>query len=146
MKFVPEHGPSHRPGSGTAAALAQYTRIFANPLSWEDVHWIRTKTHLPIAVKGIQQPDDSRLAIDNGADMIYCTKHGGRQANSGISTLQLLPGVVKAAGSTPVMFDSGCATPPTWLSRWCWARRLSGSADPTHTPCPTEVRRVCPTS
>jgi hypothetical protein len=49
----------------------------------------------------------ARLAIDNGANIIYCTNHGGRQANSGISTLQLLPAVVKAAGSTPVMFDSG---------------------------------------
>ena len=43
--------------------------------------------------------------------MLYCTNHGGRQANSGISTLQLLPGVVKAAGSTPVMFDSGVRNP-----------------------------------
>ncbi|HTQ22288.1 alpha-hydroxy-acid oxidizing protein, partial [Mycobacterium sp.] len=46
-------------------------------------------------------------AIDNGADVLYCTNHGGRQANSGIPTLQLLPGVVAAAGSTPVMFDGG---------------------------------------
>ena len=30
-----------------------------------------------------------------------------REANSAVSTLQLLPGIVKAAGSTPVMFDSG---------------------------------------
>jgi lactate 2-monooxygenase len=58
-------------------------------------------------VKGIQHPDDARLAIDNGADVLYVTNHGGRQANSGIPTLQLLPGVVEAAGSTPVMFDGG---------------------------------------
>jgi lactate 2-monooxygenase len=90
-----------------AAALRHYAKIFANPLSWEDLRWIRSQTQLPIAVKGIQQPDDARLAIDNGADVLYCTNHGGHQANSGISTLQLLPGVVKAAGSTPVMFDSG---------------------------------------
>jgi lactate 2-monooxygenase len=95
------------PEEDQAAALAHYIKIFANPLSWEDLRWIRSQTQLPIAVKGIQQPDDARLAIDNGANIIYCTNHGGRQANSGISTLQLLPAVVKAAGSTPVMFDSG---------------------------------------
>jgi lactate 2-monooxygenase len=33
-------------------------------------------------VKGIQQPDDARLAIDSGADVLFCTNHGGRQANS----------------------------------------------------------------
>ena len=95
------------PEEDQPAALAHYTKIFANPLTWEDLRWIRTQTKLPLAVKGIQHPDDARLAIDNGADVLYCTNHGGRQANSAVSTLQLLPGVVKAAGSTPVMFDSG---------------------------------------
>src|SRR5271167_1571920 len=95
------------PREDQAAALAHYTKIFANPLSWEDLRWIRTQTQLPIAVKGIQHADDARLAIDNGADVLYCTNHGGRQANSAVSTLRLLPGVVKAAGSAPVMFDSG---------------------------------------
>ncbi len=95
------------PHEDQRAALAHYLKIFAHPLSWEDLRWIRTQTKLPIAVKGIQHPDDARLAIDNGADVLYCTNHVGRQANSGIPTLQLLPGVVEAAGSTPVMFDSG---------------------------------------
>jgi len=95
------------PAEDQAAALAYHAKIAAHPLSWEDLRWIRSQTTLPIAVKGIQHPDDARLAIDNGADVLYCTNHGGRQANSGISSLQLLPGVVKAAGSVPVMFDSG---------------------------------------
>jgi lactate 2-monooxygenase len=95
------------PHEDQAAALRHYAKIFAHPLSWEDLRWIRSQTNLPIAVKGIQHADDARIAIDNGADVLYCTNHGGRQANSGISTLQLLPGVVAAAGSNPVMFDSG---------------------------------------
>jgi isopentenyl diphosphate isomerase/L-lactate dehydrogenase-like FMN-dependent dehydrogenase len=95
------------PHEDQAAALRYYATIFAVPLSWDDLRWIRSNTKLPIAVKGIQHPDDARLAIDNGADVLYVTNHGGRQANSGISTLQLLPGVVQAAGSTPVMFDGG---------------------------------------
>jgi lactate 2-monooxygenase len=95
------------PHEDQPAALRHYAKIFAHPLSWEDLRWIRSQTTLPIAVKGIQHADDARLAIDNGADVLYCTNHGGRQANSGISTLQLLPDVVAAAGSTPVMFDSG---------------------------------------
>jgi lactate 2-monooxygenase len=99
------------PHEDQAAALQHYLKIFVHSLSWEDLRWIRTQTKLPIAVKGIQHPDDARLAIDHGADVIYCTNHGGRQANSAISALQLLPAVVKAAGSTPVMFDSGVRNP-----------------------------------
>ena len=37
--------------------------------------------------------------------MLYAL--GGRQANSNFPTLELLSSVVAAAGSTPVMFDSG---------------------------------------
>jgi len=95
------------PHEDLPAALAHFAKISTHPQTWEDLRWIRSQTTLPIAVKGIQHADDARMAIDNGADVLYCTNHGGRQANSGISTLQLLPGVVKAAGSTPVMFDSG---------------------------------------
>jgi lactate 2-monooxygenase len=95
------------PHEDQAAALAHFATTYIHPLTWEDLRWIRSQTTLPIAVKGIQHPDDARMAIDNGADVLYCTNHGGRQANSGISALQLLPGVVKAAGSTPVIFDSG---------------------------------------
>jgi lactate 2-monooxygenase len=40
-------------------------------------------------VKGIQHPDDARMAIDNGADVPHCTNHGGRQANSNVSTIEL---------------------------------------------------------
>jgi lactate 2-monooxygenase len=95
------------PHEDPTATLRYYASIFAAPLSWDDLRWIRSNTKLPITVKGIQHPDDARLAIDNGADVLYVTNHGGRQANSGIPTLQLLPGVVEAAGSTPVMFDGG---------------------------------------
>jgi lactate 2-monooxygenase len=95
------------PHEDHAAALQHYGKIFQYPLSWADLRWIRSQTSLPVAVKGIQHPDDARMAIDNGADVLYCTNHGGRQANSGISTLELLPGILAAAGSTPVMFDGG---------------------------------------
>ena len=64
-------------------------------------------TRLPIVLKGICHPDDARKAIDHGVDAIYCSNHGGRQANGGIAAIDMLPGVVEAAGDTPVLFDSG---------------------------------------
>ena len=95
------------PHEDQPAALQHYGKIFQHPVTWPDLQWIRAQTNLPVAVKGIQHSDDARRAIDNGADVLYCTNHGGRQANSGISTLELLPGILAAAGSTPVMFDGG---------------------------------------
>jgi hypothetical protein len=40
-------------------------------------------------------------------DGIYCSNHGGRQANGGIPAIDCLPGVVEAAEGLPVLFDSG---------------------------------------
>ena len=86
-KTSPNTSRSH-PTKIRPRRCSYYGTIFAVPLSWEDLRWIRSQTNLPIAVKGIQHPDDARMAIDNGADVLYGTNHGGRQANSGIPTLR----------------------------------------------------------
>ena len=46
-------------------------------------------------------------AIDGGVDGIYCSTHGGRQADGGLPALDCLPGIVAAARGVPVLFDSG---------------------------------------
>ncbi|MFJ1256714.1 alpha-hydroxy-acid oxidizing protein [Cupriavidus sp. CuC1] len=38
---------------------------------------------------------------------MLCSSHGGRHANGGIATIDLLPALVAACGDTPVWFDSG---------------------------------------
>src|SRR5262249_2981325 len=50
---------------------------------------------------------DARRAIAGGADGIYCSNHGGRQANGGLPALDCLADIVDAAAETPVLFDSG---------------------------------------
>ena len=52
-------------------------------------------------------PDDVRRAKDGGVDGIYCSNHGGRQADGGLPALDCLPAVVDAADGLPVLFDSG---------------------------------------
>jgi lactate 2-monooxygenase len=98
---------SKAPEDNPQAATMQWARIFGNPLTWEDLPWLRSLTKLPLILKGICHPDDARRAIDGGVDGIYCSNHGGRQANGGIAAIDMLPGVVEAAGKTPVLFDSG---------------------------------------
>jgi lactate 2-monooxygenase len=71
------------------------------------VTWLRSLTRLPLLVKGICHPDDVRRARDTGVDGIYCSNHGGRQANGGIPAIDCLPEVVAAADGLPVLFDSG---------------------------------------
>ena len=95
------------PEENPQAAIMKWISIFGNPLTWDDLPWLRSLTTLPILVKGICHPDDARRAKDGGVDAIYCSNHGGRQANGGIPAIDCLPGVVDAADGMPVLFDSG---------------------------------------
>lgn len=95
------------PEQDPAAAVRSWAATFGKVLTWEDMPWLRSLTKLPLILKGICHPDDARRAIDTGADAIYCSNHGGRQANGGIAAIDMLPDVVAAAGRTPVLFDSG---------------------------------------
>jgi lactate 2-monooxygenase len=98
---------SKSPQDDPAAAALEWAKVFGNPLRWEDLSWLRPLTKLPMLLKGIQHPDDVRKARDYGIDGIYCSNHGGRQANGGLPSLEALPAVVKAADGMPVLFDSG---------------------------------------
>ena len=95
------------PEEDPASAVRHWTEIFGTTLTWADLPWLRSLTKLPLLLKGICHPDDVRRAIDGGVDGIYCSTHGGRQANGGVGCLDMLPAVVEAAGKTPVLFDSG---------------------------------------
>ena len=91
-----------------AAVVMLWAALFGNPtMTWEDLEWFRSLTSLPIVLKGICSPEDTRRALDGGMDGIYCSNHGGRQANGGIPAIDCLPGVVEAAYGAPVLFDSG---------------------------------------
>jgi lactate 2-monooxygenase len=95
------------PQDDPRAAALEWAKVFGNPLRWDDLSWLRPLTKLPMLLKGIQHPDDVRKARDHGIDGIYCSNHGGRQANGGLPSLEALPAVVKAAEGMPVLFDSG---------------------------------------
>ena len=94
-------------GDDLSLTVSRFGQIFGNPLTWDDLPWLRSLTSLPLLVKGICHPDDARRAVDGGVNGIYCSNHGGRQANGGLPALDCLPDVVRAAGDVPVIFDSG---------------------------------------
>lgn len=95
------------PEENLQAAILEWVSVFGKVLTWDDLPWLRSLSSLPLVLKGICHPDDARRAVDLGVDAIYCSNHGGRQANGGIAAIDLLPDVVAAAGDTPVLFDSG---------------------------------------
>lgn len=111
-------------GVAPGAALASVRRflaIYSRPdLTWENLPFLRTRTRLPILLKGIVHPDDARQAITAGIDGIIVSNHGGRQVDGAVAALDALPGVIDAvAGRIPVLFDSGIRTGSDILKALC---------------------------
>jgi L-lactate dehydrogenase (cytochrome) len=48
-------------------------------LNWGDVEWIKKRWGGKLILKGIQDVEDARLAVDSGADALIVSNHGGRQ-------------------------------------------------------------------
>ncbi len=104
MKFpnvvLPDTGPMLYADVG--AALEQ------SMVAWEDLRWIRKVWSGPIVVKGVHIAEDARRAVNEGADAIVVSNHGGRQLDGVRSTIETLPEVVDAVGSrTEVLVDGG---------------------------------------
>jgi lactate 2-monooxygenase len=96
------------PEEDVESATGHWALTFGNPgMGWDDLDRIRSYTSLPLLLKGVCDPEDVRRALDHGVDGIWCSNHGGRQADGGLPALQCLPDVVDAAGGAPVVFDSG---------------------------------------
>jgi len=63
---------------------------------------------MKIVVKGVMTAEDALLAIQNKADAIVVSNHGGRQLDSVSSTIEALPEIVEAVkGRVPVLIDGG---------------------------------------
>ena len=134
------------PAEDPAAAVRLWAATFGQVLTWADLPWLKSLTSLPIVLKGICHPDDARRAIDGGADAIYCSNHGGRQANGGIAAIDCLPAVVEVAGDTPVLFDSGIRSGTDVIKALALAPAWSASAAPTSMASRSTARPAVPTS
>ena len=76
-------------------------------LDWSYVEWLRSRTALPVIVKGVLSPADAHLAAEAGAKGILVSNHGGRQLDRSMATIDALPAVVEAAGKHAEIYVDG---------------------------------------
>ena len=77
-------------------------------LDWAFVDKLRKFTKMKIVLKGIEAPDDAKLAVEHGVDGVLVSNHGGRAMETGRATIEDLPEVIDAVnGRIPVFVDGG---------------------------------------
>lgn len=76
--------------------------------SWEFIDRLKAATTMKVLIKGIVTQEDAELAVQHGADGLFCSNHGGRAENSMRASIASLPEVVQGTGGRiPVICDGG---------------------------------------
>ncbi|MEV7648169.1 alpha-hydroxy acid oxidase [Arthrobacter sp. NPDC089319] len=95
--------------SGTSQDLPTLINSMFDPsLSMADLEWIRSVWAGKLLVKGVLTAEDTRRALDAGADGLIVSNHGGRQLDRAPVSLRALPEVRAEAGDgVEIILDSG---------------------------------------
>ncbi len=89
----------HVKGVTDMSKLSEWTSSQFDPrLNWNDVEWIKKRWGGKLILKGIQDVEDARMALNSGADALIVSNHGGRQLDGANSSIQSLPAIVDAVG------------------------------------------------
>ncbi|MBB2483996.1 alpha-hydroxy-acid oxidizing protein [Mitsuaria sp. WAJ17] len=115
----------HVKGVDDMGSLSDWTaKQFDPALSWDDVAWIKQRWGGKLILKGIQDVEDARLAVQSGADALIVSNHGGRQLDGAESSIRALPAIVEAVGSQiEVHMDGGIRSGQDVLKAWALGAR-----------------------
>ena len=99
----------HAKGVDNMSSLMSWTNEQFDPmLDWKKIARIRDQWGGKLILKGINDPEDAKVAADFGADAIVVSNHGGRQLDGALSSIRMLPSVLRAVeGKCEVFLDGG---------------------------------------
>jgi len=102
VDFMP---PEAKSASG---GVQVFPKLFAADISWNDVAWLREAWKGKLLIKGVLGVADAKRAADVGCDGIILSNHGGRQLDSCVAPIEVLPAIARAVGDRMTLIvDSG---------------------------------------
>ena len=115
----------HVKGVSDMNSLSAWTNEQFDPrLSWADVAWVKQQWGGKLILKGIQDVEDAKLAVQSGVDALVVSNHGGRQLDGAQSSIEALPAIVAAVGSDiEVWMDGGIRSGQDVLKAWALGAR-----------------------
>jgi (S)-mandelate dehydrogenase len=101
-KFLP-------PGAATpVGASTVLPQLFDAAICWDDLGWMRDLWRGKLLIKGVLTVADAERAAALGCDGVVLSNHGGRQLDSCIAPIDVLPEIAAAVGTRlSLIIDSG---------------------------------------
>jgi hypothetical protein len=124
------------PEENLMAAVAHWAGVFGNPLTWDDLPWLRSLTTLPLILKGICHPDDARRALDGAPTASTSRTTAAARPTAACPPSTAFPGLSRPRRGGPSCSTRGSAPARTSSRRSPSAQRLSASGAPTPTGSP----------
>ncbi|KCZ89488.1 alpha-hydroxy acid oxidase [Hyphomonas johnsonii] len=94
--------------TGGRDVMGVINELFDRTMTWKDAEWMAQEWGGPFAIKGISTAEDARRALDAGASTVWLSNHGGRQIDTSVPVIDLLPEVRAAVGAgVEVIADGG---------------------------------------
>ena len=81
--------------AGSDAASFIPLNMFDPAVDWDDFRHFRDLWKGKLLLKGVLRPEDAARAVQEGADGVVVSNHGGRQLDGAISGMDALPEIVR---------------------------------------------------
>ncbi len=93
MFTSPKIGPVNFEGldTGGRGVMNVINELFDRTMTWEDAEWMANEWGGPFAIKGVATAEDAVRAVDHGASAVWVSNHGGRQIDTSVPVIDLLP-------------------------------------------------------
>jgi len=110
MFTSPKIGPVNFEGmdTGGRGIMNVINELFDRTMTWKDAEWMANEWGGPFAIKGVATAEDSVRAVDHGASAVWVSNHGGRQIDTSVPVIDLLPEIRAAVDPrVEVIADGG---------------------------------------
>lgn len=111
----------HAKSASNMSSLSAWTAEQFEPrLDWAMIARLKEKWGGKVILKGVLDVEDAQKAVEVGCDAIIVSNHGGRQLDGALSSIRVLPSIVRAVGDkTEVWLDSGIRSGQDVLKALC---------------------------
>ena len=76
--------------------------------NWKDAEWLANEWGGNLSLKGVVRPDDAVKALNHGFNSLWVSNHGGRQLETAVPTIDVLPSIRAAVGKdVEIVIDGG---------------------------------------